>query len=213
MSVFRRFTYSLVLLLIFALSACSDSEPVLTGIDAYIVLDYPDESSVPSSRLSVFAQTNENVRRVSSVRALHKESGQEWVCQEPRKISDTKRKFWAGYTNFVPAEGSQIPSGKYEFFYEDMAGRQAETAFSITYDESLLSVPASELKQKIGSAYKEKIALYNAEGLLMYYGDRKEKWKDNKAIRNEYSLASSLRICYIITGSNAVCMMPGVEFD
>ena len=207
---------SAILLLFLSLSAffsCADSEPQLSGVDAFLVLEYPDQESEPSVRFSVFGQTNSNVTRAVQIKTIHLESGQEWVCSEPRKISDNKRKYWAGYTNFVPAQGSTIPPGKYSFTYEDAAGRQVESSFTLVYDETLLKTNVSSLKAMQGPSFKEKVAVYNADGLLVYYGDRKDKWKNNTTIRNEYSTAATMRTCYVIAGSNVVCMLPPVDLE
>ena len=199
MTALRKSAILLLFLSVLAFFSCADSEPQLSGVDAFLVLEYPDQESEPSVRFSVFGQTNSNVTRAVQIKTIHLESGQEWVCSEPRKISDNKRKYWAGYTNFVPAQGSTIPPGKY--------------SFTLVYDETLLKTNVSSLKAMQGPSFKEKVAVYNADGLLVYYGDRKDKWKNNTTIRNEYSTAATMRTCYVIAGSNVVCMLPPVDLE
>jgi len=76
-----------------------------------------------------------------------------------------------------------------------------------------VSYTIEEIKEKTpAGSIKEMIAIYeqkNGEGKLLYYGIPKEDWlKEYKTIKNEYSNASSIRICLEIFNRNILCLYP-----
>ena len=138
---------------------------------------------------------------------MHNESGLEWECRNPRIISTKKNNEWAGYTNFVASEGSAIPQGAYTLYYVDMAGDESQNVFSVSYPAQLLESTATEFRD-MRIDREENIALYDADGLLLFYGERKDSWSTNSDIKKEYGVAEKIRVCYRLYSGNAVCMMP-----
>ncbi|MBO7637541.1 MAG: hypothetical protein J6S91_01050, partial [Treponema sp.] len=118
-------------LLLFSLFSCSDSDNRITGLVSNVVLDWSDWESMPGARLSVFAETSLDERTVYEIRAVHNQSGLEWQCKNPRIIASSKNSTWAGYTNFVPAQGDTIPQGSYTLYYQDMADIECQSSFSV----------------------------------------------------------------------------------
>ena len=194
-------------ILLFSLLSCSESDVHITGLFSSVVLDYSDWDSFPSSRFSVFVETSLDERAVSEIRAVHNQSGLEWHCKNPRIISTTKSSTWAGYTNFVAASGSTIPQGNYTLYYEDLAGEECQNIFSVSYPVELLETSAADFRN-MRIDREENIALYDADGLLLYYGERKESWITNSDIKKEYGVAEKIRICYRLYNGHTVCMMP-----
>ena len=193
--------------ILFSFSSCSDSDIRITGLISTVVLDYSDWKSSPSSRLSLFVETSLDERTVNEIRAVHNQSGLEWHCKNPRIISASKNSVWAGYTNFVAASGSTIPQGNYTLYYEDLTGDECQNIFSVSYPVELLETSAVDFKN-LRIDREENIALYDADGLLLYYGERKESWRSNSDIKSEYGVAEKMRVCYRLYSGNTVCMMP-----
>lgn len=194
-------------ILLFSLFSCSDSDSRITGLVSNIVLDWSDWESMPSARLSVFAETSLDERAVHEIRAVHNQSGLEWQCRNPRIIAASKNTTWAGYTNFVAAQGESIPQGSYTLYYQDMAGLECQSSFSVSYPYDLLSSTAAAFRE-MRIDREENIALYDADGLLLYYGERKEGWTTNADIKKDYGVAEKIRVCYRLYSGNTVCMMP-----
>jgi len=165
---------------------------------------------LPTMRLSAFVQTAADERRVDFVRLVHDSSGLEWKCSSPRKIAENDASVWAGYTNFVPATGELIPQGQYSFYYNDMAGEESRTRFTIVYPETLPKTPAN-LFLSTFSSRDEIMAVYDKDDTLIYFGKRKENWTSNNEIKSTYGLAEKIRICYKMNGGGVICMMPPQE--
>lgn len=192
------------------LSSCSDTAPQISSVNAVVIFDYEDETNVPKSRISVFAETSE-VQRVKELRAVHEASGLEWTVTSPRKIGGKDARSWAGYTNLVAASGSTIPTGKYNLYYEDAAERECESSFMVGYPSTLTKSKASDIPGIFTNGYTENIALYGSDGTLLYYGKRKVEWSSKNAIRGEFQLAEKMRICYSISNGTVVCMLPPIS--
>ena len=113
--------------------ACSDSVPQLSSVDSVVIFDFSDSKSRPEMRLSVFAETTNEIQRAESIKAVHESSDLMWVCNSPRKISGADNKTWAGYTNFVPAYGTALPVGQYTLYYTDATANECIGNFTVSY--------------------------------------------------------------------------------
>lgn len=192
--------------------SCADSVPQLQSVTPVVVFDFSD--GAPSMRLSVFAEVSSDVQRVKEVRAIHKDSGLVWICREPQKFSaNNAGRKWAGCTNFVAASGSYIPQGEYTLWYEDAAERETEDSFSVFYPENLLSCKAESIPEAFTESYKQYIALYNSDGVLIFYGERKREWKTLGDVTKKYAAAVTFRVCYELNGGTVECLMPAVELS
>ena len=204
-----------LLAFVFFLISCSDSLPHLTSVTGIVVLDFADEKSFPTERLAVFAETESEIQRVAKITATHESSGLEWVCLAPQKYADGDKKNWVGYTNFVAQEGKNLPVGEYKFLYEDLAGEESELYFNVTYPKGVLEKYSTELPDAIplskGEKLSEKIAIYDVEQKLIYWGDRKKSWKKDSDIFNDLGTAQTYRKCYVSQGSSVVYMLPEIN--
>ena len=212
----KRFFYFRAYFLLIAAAAffvsCSDSLPSLNAVNAVIVFDYEKENESPSMRLGVYAETESAVQRIKNIRVSHNSSGLEWNCSEPVKFSDGDKKNWAGYGNFVAQEGSLIPQGDYTIYYEDYAGEKTENHVYLGYP---LSVPQSKssdipdsIKAENGKKIYEKLAVYDKEKKLIYFGDRKKTWKKDSGIINDLGTAETYRKCYFSNGGSVAYLLP-----
>ena len=188
-------------------SSCKNVALGIENIQSTIVLDYKDETSLPTMRLSVFVQTSADERRVERVRLVHNQSGMEWICDNPRKIAEDERSVWAGYTNFVPATGSTFPKGIYTFHYTDMAGDESQAPFSLSYPEGLPTTTADKIEESFRNA-EQIVGVYDRDGNLVYFGPRAENWQQDSDIKNSYGLAEKIRVCYRFNGGSVICMLP-----
>lgn len=187
--------------------ACSNVQLEIYDVNSAVVFDYADENLFPSVRLSVFAETSEDERKVSQIGVTHLGSGQQWVCVSPRKISGGGNSVWAGYSNFVPATGESFPQGRYSLEYVDMAGESVQSSFSVVYPETLLRTTANDIATNFRNM-EEWVALYDGAGKMIYFGQRRENWNGNQDIKFDYGHAEKIRICYRMNGGAVVCLLP-----
>lgn len=190
-------------------AGCSDSQTELVSAKGYVVFDYKDDSSLPSVKLAAFTEVSSDVRRVDSVRIKNRSTQIEWNCAEPLIFSDSKRQ-WAGYTECVSPENFKIPSGIYDFSYIDAQGNENSVPFTVSYNEKLLSSNSSSAKEKLSENVKEKIAVYSATGSLIYYGEKKDSWNEEKNIFSSNSGSGYYRTVYAELVDSVLLMMPPV---
>ena len=83
-----------------------------------------------------------------------------------------------------------------------------ENLFELAYQTELASCTSEQFPAIIKGTYVEKLAVYNADDILIYYDIRKEDWTSDQSIKGEYGTAQKMRVCYEIGGGSVVCMMP-----
>jgi hypothetical protein len=193
-------------------NSCSDSEPIITSVSDTVIFEFNNETSAPQMRLSLFTSVDQ-IQRVRELRAVNETTGLTWTIDSMRLIAGKNNKYWAGYTNLVAASGSTLPTGKYTITYEDAAERECETAFSISYPKEFADKKAADFPAAIKTAYVENVAIYAADGTLLYFGKKRENWSSDKMIKMDYALADNKRVCYSIYNNTVVCMMPAKKFE
>ena len=93
--------------------------------------------------------------------------------------------------------------------YTDLYGREVRTDFSIVYNKDIVYSTTGDIPVILGSGYTEKIAVYASNpDKLVYFGEKKNEWKNVAAVWNTFKDASYMRVCWIASGNAIVCMMP-----
>ena len=118
---------------------------------------------------------------------------------------------WAGYTNFVAPGDTAIPQGAYSLFYTDALGDEAKSSFSVFYPASLLHTRAGAVKDLLGNAAGERVAVYDAQDVLIYFDARKSEWSGNDALWQEMENASRMRLCFLNADKSVLCFMPFID--
>ena len=205
---------SSALLFVFIVSllffSCSSSLPDVKAVRAVSIFDYADGDSYPRMRLAVFTEAGSDVRRAESIRIVSKETGWEWKADDV-EIFSSDAKMWAGYTNFVAPGDTAIPQGAYSLFYTDALGDEAKSSFSVFYPASLLHTRAGAVKDLLGNAAGERVAVYDAQDVLIYFDARKSEWSGNDALWQEMENASRMRLCFLNADKSVLCFMPFID--
>ena len=190
--------------------SCSLTPPDVKAVRAAAVFEYADEGSYPRMRLAVFTETGSDARRAESIRIASNDTGWEWKADGVEIFASDARQ-WAGYTNFVPPGDRVIPQGAYTLFYTDALGDDAESSFSVFYPASLPRTKAGEAKEKLGTGVRERIALYDAGDVLIYFDARKAEWRADADVWRAVENASRMRLCFLNADASVLCFMPFIE--
>ena len=208
---FPLFIASLILAAPFFL-ACSDDPVHVSSTQSYLVLDWPDEESFPSQRLSVFVELGSNARRVERLSIKH--GDYVWNVESPILIQSAGRQ-WAGSSRLEPPQGINGAAGVFEagdYFVEcvDAAGKSSEGTFFVAYDKSLLETLAADLPQKL-PAVRERLAVYSESNELLYYDVRNDKWYDDAMVFKGVKNSSFYRKA--LMSGTVVCFEPKIFKD
>lgn len=201
----------LLLFLIFSFVSffsCSDNSPDVASLSAMTVIEFKDGSSLPSMRLSLFAQTLSDIQRAKSLKVVSNQTGLSWYCSDIIKFRENNKKNWAGSTKLIPLEGSLIPEGSYSVIYTDSAGEKWEGSFNVKYSAEYMDKKSSDFPDCIKTSKSERIAVYSSEGKLIYFGEKKKSWTDISKIKNDIQSAFSFRVCYYVSAENLMIIMP-----
>ena len=177
----------------------------IASAESSVIFDY--SQNPPDMRLSVFVNSESDVRLASKIKIVNKNSGLEWNCDELVKFEDKNKNSWTGCANIVAAFGMKIPAGEYVLTYFDMAGDEDEILFSIDYPENVLTLKSEDFPD--GFDYSEKkSAIYTKDGVLLYYGEEKKEWENRNTVLVDYKDAGFIRTCYTLKNDSVICLMP-----
>ena len=188
--------------------SCSQNTPELTTSDYSVIFDYENEDLPPEARLSIFAASASDVRRYERIRITSVETGLCWEVDNLTRLESEDIQ-WAGCTNLVAPENEQLPSGQYEITYFNADEKECTVKLDVHYDlalyDVLLSGLADYMAEKRGI---EKIAVYDKQHIMIYFGDRTEEFKTTRDIWNRYKEAEYSQVIWYSTDGSVLCVEP-----
>ncbi len=194
--------------LIIFLASCSQSTPEIYSTEYSVVFDYEDEKTPPVARLSFFSSSGSDVRRYKRIEITSMESGFTWDTDVIAKLEADNLQ-WAGCTNIVPPQGEKLPVGRYEVTYYNADEKQYMVKLDVEYDVEFYDVllPALEdfMSEKAGI---ERIAIYDKDHILVYFGDREEEFKTTRGMWNKYREASTYQVIWYTLDNRVICVTP-----
>lgn len=200
--------------LFFIFISCSEDTADATGSQGLVIFSYETVDSTPTARLSVFVDVASDLHRAQSVRLICRENHYEWEAMPPTLITN-KESAWAGWTNFVYPMGEPPAQGAYTAIYIDAQEKRSDTVFSLDYPKDLMTTKESDLKDFLNKEFPgrwtKKFALYDGEGVLIYWGDQVGDPNNPRDIFSYYGEAETYRECVFITGTCAMCLLSAVR--
>lgn len=197
---------SFILVIIFA--SCSQNLPEIGQANTSVIFEYEDTESLPKARFSVFVDSVSNPRRFASLRVRSEEENYEWEIDD-LIMFETSEKTFAGYTNFVMPEGLEIPKGKYSVIFTNADEEEIEKEFYIDYNSDFYELKSTEIPDYMKKrSANNKIAIYDNDSLLIYYGERNKDFKTTRDIWNKYQNAEFFNDIWSMSGNTVICILP-----
>lgn len=188
--------------------SCSQNLPELTASDYSVIFDYSDNETLPEARLSVFATSESDVRRYERIQITSLDTGYTWETNQIARLSDEETQ-WAGCTNLKAPEDEKLPTGIYEVIYYNADEKEYKLTLDVKYDIELYNVLLPSLPDFMAENRGiEKIAVYDKEHILIYFGERTEEFKTTRDIWNKYREASFYQIIWYSSNGNVICITP-----
>ncbi len=198
--------FSILAILMFV--SCQQTLPELTQSNYSVIFDYKDEESLPTSRLSVFVESSSDVRRYNRIQVSSKESDLTWNIDEISRITSNGIQ-WAGNTNLVVPENQVIPQGIYELIYFNADDKSDKEYIDVSYDPKIYSLNYKELIEYMKNKPSvSEIIIYDAEGKVLYYGNKLSEFSNVRGIWNVYSNAVTYQDILCLPGRYTICILP-----
>lgn len=197
-----------VILTVLFVTACSQTLPNIANATASVIFEFKDEESKPSYRLSVFVESIENVRRCENLIVRSVSNGYEWNSDDIVIMATAERMF-SGYTNLVVPAKDKIPAGLYNIKYIQSDEEEKQISVDLKYDDTIYDCVAAdipELMNKVNGT--NRIAIFNKDNVLLYYGDRSDSLKDVRGIWNNYRDADYYYDVWCAPKNMYICVMP-----
>lgn len=191
--------------------SCSQSGPDIKSVLPSIVFEYFSEDAKPISRLSVFVESQSNVRRYDTMEVIHEKRNYIWEIDDPNQIL-LRGKMYLGNSNLKVPEGEQIPDGKYKIVCYEKDEDSTDSTFYLNYDKALYDLSVSEvpdfIKRKGGRHF---ISIFNSKNIMIYYGERTEELNTVRKVFGQYPEASYFYDIWKRGDDSVICVMPRTE--
>lgn len=204
--------YSFISLILAAFTgffvSCSQNTPEITSTDYSIIFDYTDENTPPSASLSIFSSSASDVRRYQRIRITSLETGYYWETENLSRLESEETQ-WTGCTNLVAPESEKLPVGIYEITYFNADEKEYSLTLDVKYDLEFYDVLLPALPEYMSKNRGiEKIAVYDKEHILIYFGDRTEEFMNTRSIWFRYRNASTYQIIWYSVNGTVICITP-----
>lgn len=194
--------------LLFFIISCSSNVPEVKSANTSIIFEYENEDSLPTARFSVFVEAESDPRRFETmkVRSLIKDF--EWETDEIAKI-DGKNGKYAGYTNFVMPKGEKIPTGRYSVVFVNADEEEVEAEFYLDFNSRFYEMKPGEIADYMKNHNgMNKLALYDENKILIFYGERTDDYKTVRDIWYHYREAQEFQDIWTAQNNSVICILP-----
>lgn len=200
----------LFFLIIFAIifASCSNSLTELSNASLTVVYEYQNSQNYPTARLTVFVSPSENVRRVEKLKLSSLENNYEWETYDVLQIQNGS-KYYAGYQNFVMPEGEKFPQGDFEIYYTEADDDESSCLARLDYNTDFYELNAEDALQVLKTQrFVEKIAIYDINSTLIYFGDYEKDIKTTEGLLKKYKSAYSTKKIWTSLNDSVFCIFP-----
>jgi len=188
--------------------SCSQCTPEIYDTDYSVVFDYTDDQTSPSARLTIFGSSDTDVRRYQRIKITSLETGYCWDTEVLSRLEADNTQ-WTGCTNLAVPEDEILPTGTYEITYFNADEKKYTMRLDVRYDidfyDVLLPALPDYMSKKNGI---EKIAVYDREHILIYFGDRTAELKTTRDIWNHYRDAATFQVIWYTRNGSVICITP-----
>lgn len=197
-----------VLALLFISASCSQNTPDLNNASYSVIFDFPNSEANPNARLSIFVESESDVRRYDTIKVVSQDEQYIWNIEDIKTLKLDDLQF-AGATNLVVPENEIIPCGTYFVTCINADEKEAELQLTVNYDEQIYELKEDEvadyMKKNNGS---RKIAIYDKENVMIYFGIRTTDLQTTRDIWNYYRNAEYYQDIWCISGNRVICILP-----
>lgn len=197
-------------LFLFAIS-CSQNTPEMRNVSYSVIYDYEDGETNPDARLSLFIESESDVRRYERIVVKSNNQGYIWDIDDIKKVQLDNIQY-AGVTNLKVPENEIIPSGTYVIKCINADEKETELNVTINYDDVFYELKESEVAEKMRekNGFK-KIAIYDKDNIMIYFGVRTKDMQSNRDIWNFYRNAAYYQDIWCIPDNTIMCILPVQE--
>jgi hypothetical protein len=210
--IYKRFikNFFLFFFLILLVFSCKQVSPEMRGVSTCVVFDYSDYQTLPQARLSIYVDSNSDVRRVDSIEINSLTTDLKWIIEnEEIQLFNDSKKQWAGNSNLYMPYKNQFPNGQYELIFKNADEKFQKSKVNLKYDSAFYEKLADEIPSFMESKKgKKQIAIFDKENKMIYFGEQDEELKNNRAIWLKYKDAAFYKEIWTLSDNSVMCILP-----
>lgn len=197
----------------FFVCACTQTVPEVRSGSCSLILEYNSLDSLPDVKLSVFFQSESEVRRYESFTVKALSSDYSWNVTDIIKLNENKKNF-IGYNNLVMPQDTKFPTGSYNVVFKNLDEEETEINISLNYNSEIYSLKGKQVNNYIKNKnYRKKYAVYSEDGYLLFYGQLYGENSSLEKILYNYSEAVYYNEVLISSSGNITFIMPKQYFE
>lgn len=205
-----------IILLMFSLFwivNCSQITPEVISPEYSVIFEYENAEKNPNARMSFFAESITEIRRYEKIKIYCENGGYVWNFDDIAMICDKTRQ-WAGNTNLVMPKNEIFPNGKYEITFINADEKETTISINVNYDPAFYDLNCTESEKLMTEKHSvKKIAVYDKEKIMIYFGEKDEKMNSPRGIWNRFSNGKYYQDVWFTPGNSVVCIMPVQEIS
>jgi hypothetical protein len=196
-----------LLLLIFS---CADSVPAIADAKLMAVFEFSAEGARPSMFLFEMVYPTSTIDFADSLLLTHPASGFVWKSINPLELRNNNV-VWICSPRLAPYNNEEgFAEGQYLATYTDTSGRVSERTVRLVFPQGLKTSTTQTVAALLPENTVRKIAVYDEDENLLYYGERSDGVTTNDEIHSHYSTAFSYRECISTSGNTVTVLLPPV---
>jgi hypothetical protein len=206
----KAIAFSSIFPLLLLIASCADSVPAIADAKLMTVFEFSAEGAHPSMFLFEMVYPTSNIDFADSLRLTHPASGFVWKSINPLELRDNNV-VWICSPRLAPYNNEDgFAEGQYLAAYTDTSGRVSERAVQLAFPEGLKTATAQTAAALLPENAVTKIAVYDEDDNLLYYGERSDDMTANDEIHSRYPTAFSYRECISTSGNAVTVLLPPV---
>ena len=207
-SFFRILALPVCIFLSLFMLSCAQNSADIKQSEITVVFEYPDEENFPSARLCAFVESESDSRRSGLIQVSTQKEGFVWNSDTLVRIKNGDR-FWTGYTNFVMQKNEPFPLDSYRILLQNADEQEADEVLQVEYNTSFYKLNAAQAeKHMLETGAAKKLAVYDENNVLLYYGDFKETLSSSRKIWNVYPKANYYNVIWQTMDASVICILP-----
>jgi len=199
---------SILFALLITTISCSQNTPEIHNSDYSLIFDYDNENETPNARLSLFIESDSDVRRIDKLIVTSMETNLIWTVEDIQKLEKDNIQY-AGNANLVVPEKEIIPTGTYKITCVNADEKETDIYFTVIYDTSFYELNDKDVEEKIRKNHGlNKIAIYDKDNIMLYLGNRTAEFNTKTDIWNYYRNADYYRDIWCTSDNRVICILP-----
>jgi hypothetical protein len=149
------------------------------------VFEYADDVAPPRMYAYLLVRPASDVARIQSLTLRQPATGFQWLITQTAAMT-VRDATWVTGARLAPEDPAGFDEGEYEVIYTDSSDRVSRLVTTLNYVPDYLTSTTATFRELMSENATAKLAVYDVEGQMLYFGPRSDDLADADAIKRRY---------------------------